>query len=126
MDRPQHPQRSSRDRTDARGAWSSSICCTTFESALAPTSCSAVVESGTLGWVQICDALLEPPADLIHEARHQRLAPGSGELPLAELLACLDADVTISVEVQNDALLGVPPIDRARLLHRPPIGARRG
>lgn len=77
----------------------------------------AVVESGTLGWLQICDAQLQPPADLIHEARHRRLAPGDGGLPLAELLSCISPHVTVSVEVQNDALAKVEPHDRAAMLH---------
>jgi sugar phosphate isomerase/epimerase len=79
----------------------------------------AVVESGTLGWVQICDApLASPPHDrLVHEARHGRMSPGRGGLPLTDLLACLPDGVTVSVEVQNDALLDVKPFERARLLH---------
>lgn len=82
----------------------------------------AVIESGRLGWVQICDAPLAAPGEagsaaLIHEARHGRLLPGDGELPMRELLARLRSDVTISVEVQSDSLLGTPPIERARLLH---------
>ncbi len=82
----------------------------------------AIVESGRLGWVQLCDAPLASPAgstldSLIHEARHGRVPPGHGELPLRELLARLPADVTISVEVQSDTLLAMQPLARARLLH---------
>ena len=82
----------------------------------------AVIESGRLGWVQICDAPLAAPGEpghaaLIHEARHGRLLPGHGELPVRELLARVPSDVTISVEVQSESLLGIPPIERARLLH---------
>jgi sugar phosphate isomerase/epimerase len=78
----------------------------------------AVVESGHLGWVQLCDA--HPPApgrdDLVAEARHRRLPPGRGTLPLRALLDRLPADVTISVEVQSDDLLWLSPLERARLL----------
>jgi sugar phosphate isomerase/epimerase len=77
----------------------------------------AVVESGTLGWVQVCDAVSMPPDDLLHEARHQRLVPGAGALPLRELLACVGEEVTISVEVQSDTLSTLDPFARARLLH---------
>lgn len=82
----------------------------------------AIVDSGRLGWVQLCDAPLAPPKrprrrGLVHEARHARLLPGRGELPLTALLACLSADVTISIEVQSDELLAMPPIERAVLLH---------
>lgn len=78
---------------------------------------SAVVESGTLGWVQLCDATETCRGDLAHEARHQRLVPGTGALPLAELLTCVSPEVTISVEVQSDALLELDAPERARLLH---------
>lgn len=83
------------------------------------TELQAIVNSGTLGWVQICDGSLSaPPRDrLVHEARHGRLGPGDGELPLADLLASLRDGVTISVEVQSDALLDVDPFARAQLLH---------
>ena len=57
------------------------------------------------------------PTDLIDEARHHRLPPGDGELPLVELLDALDGDVTFTVEVQSDDLQRVyPPDERARLL----------
>lgn len=82
----------------------------------------AIVESGHLGWVQICDAPLARPRgsgheSLIHEARHGRSLPGHGELPLRELVARLPTDVTISVEVQSEPLLSVAPIERAQMLH---------
>ena len=77
----------------------------------------SVVESGTLGWVQVCDAAAAHPTDLIHEARHQRLVPGAGALPLADLLAEVGSEVTISVEVQSDSLLAVGAMERALLLH---------
>ncbi len=76
----------------------------------------AVVDSGTLGWVQMCDAPTTCADDLIDEARHRRLVPGTGALALAELLVCVDADVTISVEVQSDDLLAVHATERAQLL----------
>jgi sugar phosphate isomerase/epimerase len=77
----------------------------------------AVAESGLLGWVQLCDAPIAPPDDLLHEARHGRLAPGDGELPLADLLAHVPSDAVISVEVQSDDLTSrLPPAERARYL----------
>lgn len=80
----------------------------------------AVVASGHLGWVQLCDAPAVAPVGreaLIHEARHGRLAPGTGALDLAPLLACIPPGTVISVEVQSDALLAVPARERAQLLH---------
>jgi sugar phosphate isomerase/epimerase len=83
------------------------------------TELQAIVESGTLGWVQLCDAPLTAPSldRLVHEARHGRMCPNHGELPLTDLLACLRDGVTISVEVQNDAQLDIAPIERAQFLH---------
>jgi sugar phosphate isomerase/epimerase len=79
----------------------------------------AIVDAEVLGWVQLCDAPLAPPADgdLLREARHGRLAPGAGALPLRALLAEVPDGTTISVEVQSDALLSVDPHERARRLH---------
>lgn len=63
---------------------------------------------GLFPYAQICDAPLTAPAEdrasLIEEARHRRLLPGEGGLPLAELLAALPPETPLSVEVQSDAL----------------------
>lgn len=82
----------------------------------------AIVASGRLGWVQLCDAPLAPPDGpwtdaLIHEARHARLLPGHGELPLAALIGRVPDDVPVSVEVQSDELSRLGAFERARLLH---------
>jgi sugar phosphate isomerase/epimerase len=74
---------------------------------------AAVVASGRLGWVQLADAPSARPADLVHEARHARLPPGEGGLPLHELLAVVPPDAVMSVEVQSDALAAErTPADR--------------
>ena len=73
-----------------------------------------------IGYVQLCDAPLQAPgatddADaLAEEARHHRLFPGDGELPLADLLAALPADLPCTVEVQNDEWAAVDAGRRAR------------
>lgn len=85
-----------------------------------------VVASGRLGWVQVCDAPLVAPggdptdaALLLDEARHHRLPPGDGQLPLLELLRVVSAGTPISVEVQSDTLSDTVPVaERAALLHR--------
>lgn len=79
----------------------------------------AIVEAGVLGWIQVCDAPLTGPADgdLVFEARHGRLPPGRGDLPVRELLARVPDDVVVSVEVQSDALAATAVVERARLLH---------
>jgi sugar phosphate isomerase/epimerase len=82
-----------------------------------PEDLAALVAAGAVAWVQVCDAPLAAPADLLREARHHRRLPGEGELPLAELLAVVPADVTWSVEVQSDALAAeLDPLARARCL----------
>jgi sugar phosphate isomerase/epimerase len=76
--------------------------------------------SAPIGYAQLCDALLAPPGvpddldALAHEARHARLFPGDGELPLADMLAALPADLPCTVEVQNDGWAGVDARGRAR------------
>lgn len=63
----------------------------------------AVVEPALLGPLHLCDApAVAPPADeLAAEARTRRLTPGSGGLPLTELLRAMptDADVVLEVPV---------------------------
>ena len=74
-----------------------------------------IVADGVLGWVQICDAPEASPLNrtsLIQEARHGRLLPGHGVLPLADLLSVIPADTTFSIEVQSDELLQLDPHDR--------------
>lgn len=77
------------------------------------------IPPGRLAYVQLCDAVAVRPASaeaLAGEARHHRLLPGDGALPLRELLAHLDPAVPLSVEVQSDELARtVAPAPRARL-----------
>jgi sugar phosphate isomerase/epimerase len=70
-----------------------------------------------IGYLQLCDAPAAAPADLADEARHRRLAPGAGELPLASLLAHAPAGLPMSVEVQSDDLRArFGPAERAARL----------
>ena len=75
--------------------------------------------AAAIGYAQLCDALLTPPGApedleaLAHEARHARLFPGEGELPLTDMLAALPADLPCTVEVQNDGWSGVDARGRA-------------
>jgi sugar phosphate isomerase/epimerase len=78
----------------------------------------AAVAPRRIGYLQICDAPADAPAaDLLaEEARHHRLPPGAGELPLAALLAAAP-ELPVSVEVQSDRLAADhPPAERARRL----------
>lgn len=58
-------------------------------------------------YLQVCDTATEFVAadDLAHEARHGRLVPGAGLLPLGALIAALPAGTAIAAEVQSDSLL---------------------
>ena len=83
----------------------------------------AAAAPGRIGYWQICDGPAAAPADvdgvdgLVHEARHHRLAPGEGDLPLHDLIAALPAGLPISVEVQSDRLAAShDPVARARHL----------
>jgi sugar phosphate isomerase/epimerase len=61
---------------------------------------------GTIGYVQLSDSpahVLE--ADYMNVAMFERQVPGTGELPLRELIAALPEDVTVSVEVPNLAAM---------------------
>jgi sugar phosphate isomerase/epimerase len=77
-------------------------------------------DAGPVGYFQACDGPREapgPPDDLgalADEARHGRLFPGEGELPLRELLDALPADLPCCVEVQSDAWSRVDVGQRAQ------------
>jgi sugar phosphate isomerase/epimerase len=78
----------------------------------------AAVAPERIGYLQICDApAVAGPWPLAEEARHRRLPPGQGDLPLAALLEHAPPDVPVSVEVQSDRLAAeLPPGERARTL----------
>jgi sugar phosphate isomerase/epimerase len=69
------------------------------------------IPAGRLAYVQLCDAGREGPPDLADEARHHRLLPGEGHLPLRALAAAAGPDVPLSIEVQSDALLATTSAD---------------
>lgn len=77
--------------------------------------------AGRVGYVQVCDAPAAGPtsdAALQEEARHHRLMPGEGQLPVRSFLDAA-ADVPVSVEVQSDDLAArYSPVERARLAMR--------
>ncbi len=91
-----------------------------------------------VGYLQLCDApLAAPPGGvdaLAAEARHARSFPGEGELPLADLVAALPADLPCSIEVQSDSWARATVTERARHAHatgraalrRPGTGLRPG
>jgi sugar phosphate isomerase/epimerase len=85
----------------------------------------AIVDADRLAWVQICDAADARVLDLghfdrhavVHEARHDRLPPGQGALPLDKLMAPVPGWAAVSVEVQSAKLAALEPDGRARRLY---------
>jgi len=71
-------------------------------------------------YAQLCDGLLATPGGrgpaLYAEAVEDRLAPGEGELPLAELLAALPAGAALSVEAPVAAYAHLGAGERAQRL----------
>jgi sugar phosphate isomerase/epimerase len=70
-----------------------------------------------VGYVQLSDTTLKPRLkSYLEEAMYERMAPGDGELPLAEMLGAVPADVVVGLEIPMRALAesGVGPMDRLR------------
>jgi len=70
-----------------------------------------------IGYVQLSDTTLKARAkSYLQEAMYERMIPGDGELPLAEMLAAAPGDVVIGLEIPMRGLAesGVGPMDRLR------------
>lgn len=70
-----------------------------------------------IGYAQICDVpLVSAFANYADEARAERLAPGAGELPLADYVNALPASTIIGLEVpmQAKAQAGISGYDRLK------------
>jgi len=70
-----------------------------------------------IGYVQLSDTTLKRRVkSYMEEAMYERMAPGDGELPLAEILAAVPADVVVGLEIPMRGLAesGVGPMDRLR------------
>jgi len=62
----------------------------------------APMPTALIPYIQVCDvSTASAPPDLANEARHARLLPGRGDLPLSALLRAAP-EAVISVEVQSD------------------------
>lgn len=75
----------------------------------------AALDPRIIGYVQLCDVpRVAIRADYGDEARHHRLPPGAGELPLSDLLDLVPAHVTIGLEVPmlDPAQAGIGPQKR--------------
>ena len=70
-----------------------------------------------IGYVQLSDTTLKPRMkSYLDEAMYERMPPGDGELPLAEILGAVPADVVVGLEIPMRRLAesGVGPMDRLR------------
>ena len=75
----------------------------------------AAIDPGLIGYVQLSDVpRVSPYASYMEEALHERMVPGTGELPLGDFVALLPPDVVVSLEVPQRSLAeaGVSPRDR--------------
>lgn len=75
----------------------------------------AVLDPGTVGYIQLSDAPLAPAIPhYSEEAMFERMVPGAGELPLLEILSALPRDLVIGLEVplRSQAQAGVGPHER--------------
>lgn len=73
------------------------------------------IDAALIGYVQLCDApLVSPLSSYMEEALHERLVPGTGQLPIREFLALVPPEVVISVEVPQRSLAraGIGPRER--------------
>jgi sugar phosphate isomerase/epimerase len=70
-----------------------------------------------IGYVQLSDTTRKPRMkSYLQEAMYERMAPGDGELPLAEIIGGVPADLVIGLEVPMRSLAesGVGPMERLR------------
>ena len=74
----------------------------------------AGADPSRIGYVQICDVPMPARAlDYGREAREDRLGPGEGDLPLADFLAAIPAEVVVGLEVpQMGKATGTSPAER--------------
>jgi sugar phosphate isomerase/epimerase len=74
----------------------------------------AAVDPALIGYLQLCDAPDKPlDKDYGDDARDNRLPPGDGALPLAEILKAAPANIPIGLEIpmRAKAEAGLPPRD---------------
>lgn len=79
----------------------------------------AALDPALILGAQICDGPSNPSAEQFrYNAVHERMLPGEGELPVAQFLAALPADLVVGIEVplKSCADRGEPYLARARRL----------
>ncbi|WP_218171529.1 sugar phosphate isomerase/epimerase family protein [Streptomyces mirabilis] len=75
----------------------------------------ARLDPGVIGYIQLSDAPLVPAIPkYMEEAMFERMVPGTGELPLLDVLEVLPRDLVIGLEIplRAEAMAGVGPHER--------------
>ncbi len=75
----------------------------------------AALDPTLIGYVQLCDApRVSPFSSYMEEALHERMVPGTGDLPLRAFIALLPSEVIVSLEVPQRSLAeaGLGPRER--------------
>ena len=75
----------------------------------------AALDPDVIGYVQLCDVpVISRHATYMDEALHERMVPGTGELPLIDLLTALPRQLVLGLEVPQRSLVeaGVGPHER--------------
>jgi sugar phosphate isomerase/epimerase len=75
----------------------------------------AALDPAHIAHIQLCDApLWGDTSQYPQEAKHERLPPGDGELPLADILNALPRDIVVSLEIPmlTKAKAGMGPTER--------------
>lgn len=84
----------------------------------------AAIDPARIGYVQLCDVPMTDGGEMTpeamqaygEEARHERLCPGDGDLPLLDYLKAMPRDVTVGLEIPmlSKARAGISPADAIR------------
>jgi sugar phosphate isomerase/epimerase len=75
----------------------------------------ASLDPNVIGYVQLCDVpLVSRYSSYMEEALYERMVPGTGELPLLDILAALPPHVVLGLEVPQRSLAeaGIDPRER--------------
>ncbi len=75
----------------------------------------AALDPNLIGYVQLCDVpLISKHSTYMEEALYERMVPGTGELPMLDLLAALPRTVMLGLEVPQRSLAeaGLGPHER--------------
>jgi sugar phosphate isomerase/epimerase len=65
----------------------------------------AALDPDVIGYVQLCDVpLVSTFTKYMEEALHERMVPGTGELPLLDILAALPSHLVLGLEVPQRSL----------------------